>query len=337
MASSNFVDTPGLRIHYRQEGVGEPVLLLHGFPQTSHQWRYQMSALAAAGYACFAPDNRGFGQTDKTRIRITRSLLARDVARFLDAVGIDAVHLVTHDWGGIIGFKFLADFPDRVKTITLLDTLCTVWPTRGQHGYWFKAEDLAEAFFAEHHRNFIDVTFAGLDGATLPGAPVSPWSFGGGTRPPLRGVDDEALAHYRAAFADPDSHFAAIQYYRYGLPFHRIDAAGRAELLSEREVADMWLHPGGLKAHPDAGEYFDYGPEDRWVRASQPALWMYSTGKGDGTGERVEAPQSNPFVSQFSRHFSHLEAHAVRAGHFLPEEASGYVTTELLRFLGSAA
>ena len=46
-------------------------MLLHGFPETSHQWRHQLPALAEAGYACFAPDNRGFGRTDKPDIRIS--------------------------------------------------------------------------------------------------------------------------------------------------------------------------------------------------------------------------------------------------------------------------
>ena len=167
-----FVEIPGLRVHYRQEGTGdEPVVFLHGFPQTSYQWRHQLAALSSAGYACFAPDNRGFGETDKPDLRISRGLLARDVVRFLDAVGLESAHLVTHDWGGIIGFKVVADHPERVRSIALLDTLCTVWPPRGQHGYWFKAEGLAEEFFANYHSTWIEATFAGRDGADLPGAP----------------------------------------------------------------------------------------------------------------------------------------------------------------------
>lgn len=59
MATSQHVELPGLRAHYLQEGTGpEPVVLLHGFPQTSHQWRHQLRALGDEGYACFAPDNR---------------------------------------------------------------------------------------------------------------------------------------------------------------------------------------------------------------------------------------------------------------------------------------
>lgn len=345
MLSSNFVDTPGLRIHYLQAGVGEPVIFLHGFPQTSHQWRHQLAVLSERGYACFAPDNRGFGRTDKPRLRISRGLLARDVARFMDALGLESAHLVTHDWGGIIGFKVLADHPQRVRSIALLDTLCTVWHPRSQHGYWFKAEGLAEEFFAGHHRQFIDVILGGRDGATLPGPPASPWRFGGGERGPLAGIDADALQHYRDAFADPDSHAAAISYYRYGLPFHRIDERTGPDgsvteapvSLSEREVSEMWLYGEGLTAHPAHAHFYDYGPEDRSVRSEVAALWMFSKyfggrDAGADTG-RVTAPGHNPFLAQFSRYFANLDTHAVAAGHFLPEEAADYVTAELLRFL----
>ncbi|MCC6433535.1 MAG: alpha/beta hydrolase [Acidimicrobiales bacterium] len=342
--SSNHVDTPGLRIHYLQAGVGEPVVFLHGFPQTSHQWRHQLAALAERGYSCFAPDNRGFGGTDKPRVRISRGLLARDVARFMDAVGLESAHLVTHDWGGIIGFKVLADHPRRVRSMALLDTLCTVWHPRSHHGYWFKAEGLAEEFFARHHRTFIDVILGGRDGAALPGPPASPWSVGGGERGPLAGIDADALEHYRAAFADPDSHAAAISYYRYALPFHRIDTVAGPDgstveapvALSEREVAELWLHPEGLTAHPGHAHFYDFGPEDRATRSTIPVQWQYSRPPRRGhqaASERVEAPRSNPFVEQFPRMFSDLEVHAVAAGHFLAEEAADYVTAELLRFL----
>ncbi len=335
--SSNFVDTPGLRVHYLQAGTGEPVVFLHGFPETSHQWRYQVQALADAGFACFAPDNRGFGRTEKPPLRISRGLLARDVVRFMDAVGLESAHLVAHDWGGIIAFKVVADFPERVRRIALLDTLCTVWSPRAQHGYWFKAEGLAEEFFRDHHRAFIDVALGGAPGEQLPGPPASPWRSLG-RRAPLPGIDTEDLEHYRNAFADPDSHTAAIQYYRYGLPFHRMEGPDgeRPVSLSEGDVAAMWLHPEGLGAHPAYEHFYDYGPEDRATRFERPAMWMFANPRrvAAGTGQRLaEPPAKDPFLAQFGRYFADLEAHAVGAGHFLPEEASSYVTTELLRFL----
>src|SRR4051794_37437795 len=193
-----FVEIPGLRVHYRQEGGGgEPVVFLHGFPQTSYQWRHQMAALSGAGYACFAPDNRGFGATDKPDVRISRGLLARDVVRFLDAVGLDSAHLVTHDWGGIIGFKVVADHSERVRSIALLDTLCTVWPTAGQQGYWYRAGGRAGEFSAPPPGEWIEVTLGGRDGGGLPGPPAAPWPLPKRARPRPAWVDEEALEHYR--------------------------------------------------------------------------------------------------------------------------------------------
>lgn len=339
MPSSNHVDTPGLRVHYLQEGTGEEaVVLLHGFPETSHQWRHQLAALADAGYACFAPDNRGFGATDKPDVRISRGLLARDVVRFMDAVGLASAHLVTHDWGGIIGFKVVADYPERVRSIALADTLCTVWAPRARHGWWFKAPGLAETFFAEHHRTFIECFFGGRDGADLPGPPASPWPVPTGSRPRPDWVDADTLDHYVAALADPATWAAAIQYYRYGLPFHLVEEAGdeggseRFTALGEAEVAAMWLHPDGLAEHPNYPLPHDFGPEDRTTCFEGPALWL----PGGYLGVKANAsPAAQAFVGQFERYFPNLQTQPVDAGHFVGEEAPAQVNAALLGFLGA--
>lgn len=135
MATSHHVDTPGLRVHYLQEGRGpEPVVLLHGFPQTSHQWRHQLRALAEAGYACFAPDNRGFGRTDKPDVRISRALLARDVVRFLDAVGLESAHVVARDRGEITARHFLGEEAADQVSSALVDVLGPAHASRAGAG-----------------------------------------------------------------------------------------------------------------------------------------------------------------------------------------------------------
>src|SRR5215212_6969121 len=144
---SAFVQTRDLRMHYLQAGTGSPVILIHGFPETSYEWRNQFPVLAEH-FAVFAPDTRGFGRTDKPDIRVSRSLLAGDIINFMDALGIEQAAVVGHDWGGIIAFKLAIDYQQRVTRLALLDTLCTVWAPRAIHGYWFKARGLAEEFFA---------------------------------------------------------------------------------------------------------------------------------------------------------------------------------------------
>ncbi len=335
---SGFIQTSDLRMHYLQAGTGEPVILIHGFPETSHEWRRQFPALAER-YAVFAPDTRGFGRTDKPDIRVSRSLLAGDIVRFMDALGIERAAVVGHDWGGIIAFKLAIDWPERVTRLALLDTLCTVWSPRAVHGYWFKARPLPEEFFARFHRQFIETVVRGTRDPVLPARPTSPW--GARTAAPAAWASADDLRHYVDAFADPASHRAAISYYRYALPFHRVipDEAARHgerfESLDEARVADMWLHPDGLEAHPLYSDFMDYGPEDRHKRFDRPVLWMFGNylGRG-GRGATTDVPRGNPFVDQFSRYFPNLRVHRVDAGHFFPEEAPEVTNAALLAFLG---
>jgi len=103
-------------------GEGEPVLLLHGFPDTHLVWRRQFGALAAAGYRVIAPDLRGCGQSeapaDVAAYRIAE--LVADVGGILDALGIARVKLVAHDWGAVIGWHFCIRHPERVERYAAL-------------------------------------------------------------------------------------------------------------------------------------------------------------------------------------------------------------------------
>ena len=335
---SAFVQTRDLRMHYLQAGTGEPVILIHGFPETSFAWREQFPALSEQ-FAVFAPDTRGFGRTDKPDIRVSRHMLAADIVNFMDALGIARAAVVGHDWGGIIAFKLAIDWPERVGRLALLDTLCTVWAPRAVHGYWFKAKPLPEEFFARHHRAFIETIFTGRSAPELPSRPASPWRVGRGAAPAW--ATAEAVAHYADAFADPAAHRHAISYYRYALPFHRVipDAAAthgeRFEALDEEQVAAMWLHPEGLERHPWYVDFLDYGPEDRHKRFGGPVLWMYGRAVGAGRAADADAtaiPSGNPFVDQFSRYFPDLRVRRVDAGHFFPEEAPAATNAALLRF-----
>ncbi len=336
MASSQYAETDGLRVHYLASGAddGEPVLL-HGFPQTSHQWRHQLAGLDDA-YRVIAPDNRGFGRTDKPDVRVTRQLLARDVVRLLDALGIERAHVVGHDWGGIIAFAVAATYPERVERLALLDTLCSVWFPLGLHGYWFKAPDLPERFFADHAATFIEVLFDGRDAGDLPEPPLSPWPIPPGPRPRPDWIDAEALDHYREALSDPASQRAAISYYRHGLPFHRRLDDGGFRFVEPAEVGEHWLHPGGVHEHPDVIDYPVYAPEDHDTTFPRPVLWVQGNylGRSGGAEQGDPAiPTGNPFLDQFGRHFPDLRARAAACGHFIPEEAPEFVNETLLDFL----
>ena len=136
------------------------MILLHGYPQTSHMWRHQMPVLGER-FKVYAPDTRGYGGTDKPRTRLDRSILARDIIDLMDALDIESARIVGHDWGGIIASAAALKYPDRFSRLGLIDTLVSVWITWGIHGYWFKCEPDAEDFFKKHHRDFIRSTLGG--------------------------------------------------------------------------------------------------------------------------------------------------------------------------------
>ena len=85
---------------------GPVVILLHGFPQTNASWAPVMDRLVAAGYRCVAPNLRGYspGARPKGRRHYRASLLAGDVVALIDALGVDTVHLVGHDWGALVAW-----------------------------------------------------------------------------------------------------------------------------------------------------------------------------------------------------------------------------------------
>jgi pimeloyl-ACP methyl ester carboxylesterase len=121
---SLMVEANGIRIHATTTGQGPVVLLLHGFPDTHIVWRKQVPVLASAGFRVLAPDLRGYGRTDAPpHIQdYTLDKLRADVLGLLDALKIDKVHLVGHDWGGLIGWQLAALAPERVERLVVLST-----------------------------------------------------------------------------------------------------------------------------------------------------------------------------------------------------------------------
>ncbi|MBF9134221.1 alpha/beta hydrolase [Plantactinospora sp. S1510] len=99
---------------------GEPVLLLHGFPQHSAQWSGVVPALHAAGLRTYALDQRGYSPgarpADVSAYRLTE--LVADAVAVLDALRVDTVHLIGHDWGSAVAWTIAARHPERVRTLT---------------------------------------------------------------------------------------------------------------------------------------------------------------------------------------------------------------------------
>lgn len=122
LVESHHAEVNGLRMHYVTAGEGEPVLLLHGFPDTHAIWRHQIPALASAGLRVIAPDLRGYGKTDMPASVGAYALgfLADDVLRLMDALGVGKAALVGHDWGAMIGWQLAMQAPQRISRYVAL-------------------------------------------------------------------------------------------------------------------------------------------------------------------------------------------------------------------------
>jgi pimeloyl-ACP methyl ester carboxylesterase len=117
-----FVQTNGIRMHIAEQGEGPLVLLCHGFPESWYSWRHQLKALADAGYHAVAPDQRGYGQTDRPEPieQYTQFHLVGDLVGLLDALGEERAVIVGHDWGALVAWSAALMRPDRFPAVISL-------------------------------------------------------------------------------------------------------------------------------------------------------------------------------------------------------------------------
>ncbi len=110
----------GIRLSYRIAGSGEPVVLLHGFPETSNAWRHVMPALAEH-YTVIAPDLRGFGASDRPDSGYDKRTVAEDVHQLTQHLGLGPINLVGHDVGMMVAYAYACAFPDEVRRLVLME------------------------------------------------------------------------------------------------------------------------------------------------------------------------------------------------------------------------
>jgi pimeloyl-ACP methyl ester carboxylesterase len=320
------IEVDGLRMSYRAWGSGDPVIALHGWPETSYEWRLVGPLLAEAGRRVLAPDTRGHGRTAAPANGYSRAELAADIVGFMDALDIDVAPVVGHDWGGIIAFKMAVDHAERVSKLALLDTITTGWPRFVDYYYWFMVPGLAERFFGENAEQFIRTIIGRRGTPPLPAPPESPFNMPPELLAMREWATDEDVEAYAAPYRLANEIAATCNYYR-SLTFHRIltdDTAPngeRYESVSHEEMAAAWL------AGTAGGSDLDYGVEDRHKIYPGPTLWMPSAGVLSATEE------DDPAMVNFRRHFPDLTVRPVESGHFMCEEAPDATAKELVAFL----
>ncbi|NXW24293.1 HYES hydrolase, partial [Circaetus pectoralis] len=115
---------PGVQLHFVEMGHGPVVCLCHGFPESWLSWRYQIPALADAGFRVIALEMKGYGEsTAPPDIKeYSQEQICKDLAVFLDKLGIPQTVLVGHDWGGAVVWNMALFYPERVRAVASLNT-----------------------------------------------------------------------------------------------------------------------------------------------------------------------------------------------------------------------
>jgi pimeloyl-ACP methyl ester carboxylesterase len=197
----------GISMHVARAGTGTPILLLHGFPESWRSWQHQLPALAAAGFAVYAPDLRGYGESDRPShpgAYHMRHLVA-DVAALVRATGHPRAHIAGHDWGGVLAWTFAGVHPELVDRLVVLNAphidiyrRLLARPSRQRLRSWylplFRVPGLAEWLFSRRNFHLVRDLFGRQP-----------------ARPAFSAADIEATV---AGLARPGALTAALRWYR---------------------------------------------------------------------------------------------------------------------------
>ncbi len=229
----------GLTFDVRDAGPadGEPVVLLHGFPQDSAAWDAMSPQLHQHGLRTLALDQRGYSPMARPRGRRNYTLreTTADVLALLDAAGLEGAHVVGHDWGGIVAWALGAWHPERVRTLTALSV--------PHPAAMAKAMVTSDQALRSYYMGVFQ----------LPVLPERLLLAGGGTamRRMLQrgGLSEEVAAHYVARMREPGALSAALGWYR-ALPFGARDRVGtvRVPTLHVWSTGDAFLGRAGIEA-----------------------------------------------------------------------------------------
>jgi haloalkane dehalogenase len=119
---SQFVEVLGSSMHYVEQGAGDPILLLHGNPTSSYLWRNVIPHISPVGRV-IAPDLIGMGKSDKPDIAYQLQDHIRYMDAFIEALELENVVLVLHDWGGGVGFDYAMRHPENVRGIVFMEAV----------------------------------------------------------------------------------------------------------------------------------------------------------------------------------------------------------------------
>ncbi len=157
--SHHTAEANGVRLHYVIGGKGDPVVLLHGWTQTSHAW-HKLMPLLAESHTVIAPDMRGFGDSEKPQGGYDGRTVAEDVRQLVQSLGFERFYLVGHDIGVWVAYALAASHPEAVRALTLVespvpgiggfDDLSLAW-----HMVFHTARDVTEMLVSGREREYL--------------------------------------------------------------------------------------------------------------------------------------------------------------------------------------
>ncbi|HEX5979353.1 MAG TPA: alpha/beta hydrolase [Nitrososphaeraceae archaeon] len=165
--SHHMASVNGIQLHYVIGGQGDPLVLLHGFPQSWYEWRHIMPELAK-NYTVIAPDLRGFGDSSKPITGYDGKTTAEDIYQLVSQLGFNQILLVAHDVGSQTAYSYAAAHPNNVSKLVIMDFPFPGFlpPEFGENGPWWFAfqqtPNLPEALVEGKEREYISWFFKGL-------------------------------------------------------------------------------------------------------------------------------------------------------------------------------
>jgi pimeloyl-ACP methyl ester carboxylesterase len=165
--SHHMASVNGIQLHYVIGGQGDPIVLLHGWPQTWYEWRHVMPTLAK-NYTVIVPDLRGFGDSSKPVDGYDGKTTAEDVYQLVSQLGFNKIFLVAHDIGVQTAYSYAAAHPNNVSKLVLMEYPFPGFPPPelgGNEPWWFafhQVPNLPESLVEGNEREYISWFFKGL-------------------------------------------------------------------------------------------------------------------------------------------------------------------------------